>query len=65
MSLICETAARGNLFHRLCSTCHELDGSCQAALQYEGVWRHANGIAKGPGKVRAADPGHRTELHEL
>jgi hypothetical protein len=65
MSLIGEATACGDLSHRLCSTCHELDGPCQAALQHEGVWRHANGVAKRSGKVRAADPGYRTELYEL
>ena len=55
MRLVREATACGGLAHRQRSRRQPLNGARKASL----MRRHADRVAKRPGKVRAADPRHR------
>jgi hypothetical protein len=62
--LVGETAPCGHP-RQACSRHQQFDGPSQAPLQHEGVRRHPDRVAKGAGKMRAADTGDGAELDEL
>jgi hypothetical protein len=64
MRLVSKATACSDLSHRQCSRRQPLNGPREASLQHERMRRHADRVAEGPGKVRAADAGYRAEFDQ-